>query len=96
MPTILLCGETEGDKNGTEIAVADFSRWILDAHLSRPWALAHNDFLVCGYFWRIVVHVQHLDGNRNMTEEAGVVWSRERERERERERMGNRGDESQT
>lgn len=61
----------------TEIAVRDFSGWILDAHLSRPWALTHNDLLVCSYFWRIVVHVQHLDGNRNVAEKAGVVCSRE-------------------
>lgn len=52
--------------------------WVLEAHLSWPWALAHNDFLICSYFWWIVVYIQHLDGNGDATEEAGVVWSREK------------------
>lgn len=68
----------------TEINVGDFSRRILDAHLSRPWALTHNDLLLCSYFWWIVIHIQHLDGNRNVTKEAGIVCSREREREWQR------------
>lgn len=59
-----------------------------EAHLSRPRALAHDDLLIRGYFRRVVVHVQHLDGDGHVAEEAGAVCGGEREREgRETEEM---------
>lgn len=48
-----------------------------DAHLSRPGALAHDDLAVGGHLWRVVVDVQHLHGDGDVAEQAGVVCRRD-------------------
>lgn len=48
-----------------------------DAHLSRSGALAHDDLAVGGHLWRVVVDVQHLHGDGDVAEQAGVVCGRD-------------------
>lgn len=48
-----------------------------DAHLSRSGALAHDDLAVGGHLWRVVVDVQHLHGDGDVAQQAGVVCRRD-------------------
>lgn len=65
---------------------------VLVTHLSCPGALTNNELLVRSYFWRIVVDVQDLDRNRDVTEQVVVVCGRERWRSRDQDESQGQSD----